>query len=157
MREATRTNPPGFILSVPVDNFVDKYRLSYGALWISLWITIVCVGLTLTNGLAIVIPDYLLLHNQPDRFYNTSQAITSMQPWDTIEDALRDAKLLDTTHIMLTHANTIAEKHHLKPLYASYGISGGYYLLRWYLPIYSDSERPPHAGHQVPLPICNDI
>ena len=39
-----------------VDNFVDKYRVSYGALWISLWITIASVGLTITNGLAIVIP-----------------------------------------------------------------------------------------------------
>ena len=55
-----------FLLSVParrirrnrllVDNFVDKQRVSYGALWISLWITIASVGLTLTNGLAIVIP-----------------------------------------------------------------------------------------------------
>ena len=49
-----RTNPPGFLLSVSVDNFVDKYRLSYGALWISLWISIVPVGLTLTNGMGIV-------------------------------------------------------------------------------------------------------
>ncbi len=56
MRESTRINPPGFLLSVPVDNFVDKYRVSYGALWISLWITIASVGLTLTNGLAIVSP-----------------------------------------------------------------------------------------------------
>ena len=55
-QQAPRGNSRAFLLSVPVDNFVDKYRLFYGVLWISLWITIVPVGLTPTNGLVIVSP-----------------------------------------------------------------------------------------------------